>query len=42
MLDFVDQLDSIVSAAKEAGMDLEEIIADLEGMIAGLEAEMLG
>ena len=41
-MDFADELDALITRAKEAGVDLDDMIAELDAMVAGLEAEGLG
>ena len=41
-MDFADELDALITRAKEAGVDLDDMIAELDAMVAGLEAEALG
>jgi hypothetical protein len=40
MLDFLTELDALVTKYKAAGQPLDEMIADMLGTIEGLEAEI--
>lgn len=39
-MDFATELDALITKAKSAGCDLDEMVADMKGTIDGLEAEI--